>query len=160
MSAKPVGYSLLQIRLHWVVAVLVIFQLIFGEGIADSFDARLESGASGYSLQAVLHIAAGVLIGLLALWRLSLRLGRGVPDEGAGPLGLAAKLAHWSFYAILIVAPVVGLVAWFGGSETAGDLHEIAKPLLIVLIGAHVLAALWHQFILKDGLLRRMKRPG
>lgn len=160
MSARPLGYSLLQIRLHWIVAALVILQLIFGESIADSFDARIESGVSGYSLPAVLHIAAGVLIGLLALWRLSLRLGRGVPDEGAGPMGLAAKVAHWTFYAILVVAPVMGLVAWFGGSETAGDLHGWAKPVLIVLIGLHVAAALWHQFVLKDGLLLRMKRPG
>lgn len=160
MSIHPRGYSLRQIRLHWVVAALVILQLVFGEAIVDSFDARMESGASGDSLQAVLHIATGVLIGLLALWRLSLRLGRGVPDEGAGPLGLAAKLAHWSFYAILIVAPVMGLVAWFGGRETAADLHGWAKPVLVALVGVHVLAALWHPFILKDGLLLRMKRPG
>lgn len=160
MSVKPVGYSLLQIRLHWIVAVLVILQLIFGEGIVESFDARLEAGASGYGVQSVAHIAAGLAIGLLVLWRLSLRMGRGVPDEGAGALGLAAKAAHWAFYALLLVAPVAGLVAWFGASETAGDLHGWVKPVLIVLIGLHVVAALWHQFVLKDGLLLRMKRPG
>lgn len=158
MSIKPLGYSLTQIRLHWIVAALVILQLIFGEGIGESFDARIESGASGYSLQAILHIVAGVLIGLLALWRLSLRLTRGVPDEGAGLTGLAARGGHLAFYAILMLAPVVGLVAWFGGSETAGDLHGLVKPVLIVLIAVHVLAALWHQFWLKDGLLLRMKR--
>lgn len=159
MSDKPLGYSLVQIRLHWIVAALVILQLIFGEGIVESFDARLESGVSGYSLQAVAHIVAGLLIGILAVWRLSLRMRRGVPEEGAGPLGLGAKWAHRLFYAILIGAPVVGLVAWFGGSETAGDLHGYVKPVLIVLVGLHVLAALWHQFVLKDGLLLRMKRP-
>ena len=74
------------------------------------------------------------LVGLLVLWRLSLRIGRGVPDEGAGALGLAAKAAHWAFYAILLVAPVAGLVAWFGASETAGDLHGWVKPVLIVLM--------------------------
>ena len=30
---------------------------------------------------------------------------------------------------------------------------------LLALVAAHVLAALWHQLWLKDGLLLRMKRP-
>lgn len=160
MSDKPLGYSALQIWLHWIVAVLVVFQLIFGEAISGGFDARVEDGASGYTTQALLHIAAGVLIGLFMLWRLVQRFGRGVPDEGAGLQGLAAKVGHWAFYAILIVAPLVGLAAWFGKSEDIADLHTTVKPVLIVLIAVHVLAALWHHFILKDGLLLRMKRPG
>ncbi len=39
------------------------------------------------------------------------------------------------------------------------DLHELAKPAFVFLIAVHVVAALWHQFWLKDGLLVRMKRP-
>ncbi|MDR0807534.1 MAG: hypothetical protein LBE86_00095 [Gemmobacter sp.] len=31
--------------------------------------------------------------------------------------------------------------------------------LLMVLVGLHVLAALWHQFWLRDGLMERMRRP-
>lgn len=59
----------------------------------------------------------------------------------------------------MIMVPVTGLVAWFGdGIETAADLHELGKPVFIVLIAAHVLAALWHHFWLKDGLLHRMRR--
>ena len=33
------------------------------------------------------------------------------------------------------------------------------KPVTIILVAVHVVAALWHQFYLKDGLLLRMKRP-
>ncbi len=58
----------------------------------------------------------------------------------------------------MIMVPVTGLVAWFGGGiETAADLHELGKPVFIVLIAAHVLAARWHHFWLKDGLLNRMR---
>ncbi len=159
MSVRPLGYSALQIRLHWIVAALVILQLIFGEGIGDGFDARVDAGASGYTGAAIAHIVGGVLILLLVLWRLRLRLVRGVPEEGAGMQGLAAKVGHWAFYAILIVAPLVGLAAWFGASEEIAELHEMAKPVLIGLIAVHVVAALYHHFILKDGLLLRMKRP-
>ncbi len=160
MSNAPTGYSRLQIRLHWVVAVLVILQLVFGEGIAPDFDSMLESGVAAYSAASIAHIVAGVAIGLLMLWRLSVRLTRGVPPEGAGITGLAGKAAHWLFYAILIAAPVAGLVAWFGGSETAGDLHTLVKPALIALIALHVAASLWHHFVVKDGVLLRMKNPG
>lgn len=159
MSGRPLGYSALQIRLHWIVAALVILQLIFGEGIGEGFDARVEDGASGYTGAAILHIVFGLLIFALVAWRLRLRLGRGVPDEGAGMQGLAAKAVHWVFYVTLLVAPLVGLAAWFGASEDIADLHTLVKPVLIVLIGLHVVAALYHQFVLKDGLLLRMKRP-
>ena len=58
----------------------------------------------------------------------------------------------------MLAVPAVGLFAWFGGSEEAGDLHSLAKPAFIILVALHVLGALYHQFILKDGLLLRMKR--
>lgn len=41
-----------------------------------------------------------------------------------------------------------------------GDLHKLFQPLFYVLIGLHVLAALWHQFVRKDGLIKRMMRAG
>lgn len=159
MSVRPLGYSALQIRLHWIVAALVILQLIFGESTGEGFDARVEGAGSGYNTASIAHIVAGVLIGLFMVWRLMQRRGRGVPDEGTGLQALAAKVVHWAFYAVLIVAPLVGLAAWFGASEDIADLHTMVKPVLIGLIAVHVVAALYHHFILKDGLLLRMKRP-
>jgi cytochrome b561 len=35
-------------------------------------------------------------------------------------------------------------------------LHAIAAKLLVALIVLHIAAALWHQFVRRDGLLRRM----
>jgi cytochrome b561 len=34
--------------------------------------------------------------------------------------------------------------------------HAALATLLAILIAAHIAAALYHQFVLKDGLLRRM----
>ena len=40
-----------------------------------------------------------------------------------------------------------------------GGLHaELLKTALWVVIGLHVVAAFYHHFILKDGLLNRMRR--
>jgi cytochrome b561 len=70
----------------------------------------------------------------------------------------AAALSHGAFYVLLIAAPILGLLAYYVG-EPFGDLHEICKPLLIILIGLHAAAALFHQLWLKDGTLRRMLVP-
>lgn len=158
----PQRYSTAQIALHWSVAVLIIGQLVFGEAIGDAFRTLRETGVARYELMTLGHIGAGSLVLILAVWRLVLRLRRGVPEAShAGPklLERAAELGHWAFYVLMIMVPVTGLVAWFGGGvETAAELHELGKPVFIVLIAAHVLAALWHHFWLKDGLLNRMRR--
>jgi cytochrome b561 len=159
----PKGYSATQIALHWVIAVLVVGQLVFGEEIGDAFDKLRDTGIASYELMTIGHIAGGSLILALALWRLALRFKRGVPEvPHAGPAVLrrVAEVAHWLLYALMIGAPITGLVAWFGGGiASAAELHELAKPAFILLILGHTAAALWHQFWLKDGLLNRMRRP-
>ena len=71
----------------------------------------------------------------------------------------AAEWGHLALYGVMILIPLSGLVAWYGVVEAAAEVHEIAKPVLILLVAGHVAAALYHQFWLKDGLLLRMKRP-
>ena len=46
-------------------------------------------------------------------------------------------------------SPVAGLADW-------GDVHEFLGDAIIWLAGAHAVAALYHHFMLKDGVLRSM----
>ena len=39
------GYSIIQIALHWLIVVAVLFQLVFGESMTNVADA-LEEGAT------------------------------------------------------------------------------------------------------------------
>jgi cytochrome b561 len=90
-------------------------------------------------------------------------MARGVPAEAEAGTALtrfAAKVVHLGLYLLMLALPITGLAAWFGGITSAADVHELMKPLLILLIALHVIGALWHQFVLKDNLLARMKRPG
>ena len=64
-----------------------------------------------------------------------------------------------ALYALMVLMPVSGAVAWFGTVEAAPEVHEAMKPAMLILVLVHVAAALWHQFWLKDGLMLRMKRP-
>lgn len=165
MPAQQVrGYTATQITLHWLIVVLVFFQLIFGESMSSAFRAAFRGTAvdpTDASL-ATAHIWVGFAVLFLALLRLALRLKAGAPPapEGESPLlALAAKLTHALFYLLLILVPVSGIVAyyWYRG---AGEIHELGKPAFILLIALHVIAALWHQFYLRDGLLMRMLKPG
>lgn len=160
--ATPTGYSATQIRLHWVIGLLIVFQLIFGEDMAEAWSTVEDGGAPVMTTWIWAHIVAGVLVLMLALWRLGLRLSRGVPpapDSGSALTNLGGHIGHWSFYALMIAFPVSGLLAWYGDVGIAAEAHAVMKPVVIVLIVVHVGAALWHQFRLKDNLLNRMKTP-
>jgi cytochrome b561 len=157
----PKGYSSAQIALHWIIALLIALQFLFNEPMVEAFDSALEGELQPFSWTVWAHIAGGIAILALALWRVALRRSRGVPPppEGEGTLlGRAASLGHWALYALILVLPVVGLIAWFGGVELAGDAHGLLSNLLLFVVAVHVAAALWHQFWLKDHLLRRMMR--
>ena len=88
------GYSILQIGLHWLIAVLVLVQLVFGEGMAAFVEAAEEGepvSATDADLAGV-HYYFGIAILALVAVRLALRFGRGVPPapEASRALELAA----------------------------------------------------------------------
>lgn len=156
------GYSLTQIGLHWSVAVLIVFQLIFGEEMGGAWEAVEDGAVPVMSNWVWAHIIVGIAVLALVMWRIALRLSRGVPEVPHSDNALMMKAAEWghlALYGVMILIPVSGLVAWYGVVEAAAEVHEITKPLLILLVLGHVAAALYHQFWLKDGLLQRMKRP-
>lgn len=66
------------------------------------------------------------------------------------------KAMHWAFYGLLLAA--TGLLA-FHAWDWTGDVHSVAKPALIILIGLHADAARFHHLVLKDDTLRRMLTP-
>lgn len=158
MTSK--GYSHTQIALHWAVVILFAAQFLFSESMSEAWEAYEEGGTAVAGSGVWVHILPGVLILVAALWRLALRLTQGVPAAPQGPAWqrLAAEGVHWALYGVMIALPLSGMVAWFGGIEAAGAAHQLFKMMAIVLILLHVVAALYHQYVLKDGLIRRMMR--
>lgn len=160
--AGPLGYSARQIRLHWIVAGLIVMQVVLHEPIVAAWE-QVEGGQSPASGWLVLaHLIGGVLVLIFALWRLVLRQVRGVPAAPEAEPEILRRVAHWghlALYALMILMPLTGMAAWFGGFEAAAEAHDLMKPALLILVAVHVLAALWHQFWLKDGLMLRMKHP-
>ena len=158
-AAPPPGYSGLQIALHWVIALLVVLNWLFSEGMGKLLDQRIEGGATGTPV----HVWIGLIVLALVVVRLIARLTRGAPEPPADDppaLRTAANWGHWFIYLLLIGVPLGGAITWFAGVEDLGNLHGLAANLLLLVAGVHALIALWHHYGKKDGLLLRMMRPG
>lgn len=154
----PTTYSRMQIILHWTVVVLVVFQLVFHDGIVALWDARMDGTIPNVPTPD-LHAAAGVLIFALMAWRLTLRLRRGVPElpKDQNPvLKLAASTTHILLYILLLGMPISGLTAWMFGLEVPAQLHSAARLVLIPLIALHFAAALAEHFWFRTNVLKRM----
>ncbi len=162
IDARSDGYSGLQISLHWIIASLVLFQLLFGESMTTVVDAAEEGGAVSPQDQflASSHYWVGLAVLGLVVIRLAVRLVAGAPKAAGatGWMSTAASVAHWLFYALLVAVPVSGLLAFYVSGDI-GDIHSLGKPAFIILILLHAAAAFLHQFVLKDGTLRRMLVP-
>ena len=168
-------YSAVSLTLHWATAAAVLAQilLVAAGDAAEGPDARLFRD---------LHKAVGMSILILTLGRIGWRLANpALPAPPGSPTWekWAAKATHFIFYAILLILPLSGWLAssaagrdisWFGlfnwpllpiggGREVAGqfmDVHRLVVKGLYVLLALHVLAALKHQFLDRDNVLRRM----
>ena len=156
------GYSGLQIALHWVIASLVLFQLLFGESMTAVVDAAEEGGTVDPLDQSLstAHYWVGIAILALVALRIVVRLVQGAPavTTPSTLMTRAAFATHMAFYVLLVAVPTTGLLGFYLG-DPWGEFHAFAKPVFIVLIVVHAAAALFHQFWLKDGTLRKMLVP-
>jgi len=158
----PQGYSTTQIALHWAVAVLVAAQYIFKDAISGAWDAIRAGETFAFELPILAHVAGGGLILGFVIWRLVLRVTRGVPaapDNEPAKLKTLGHVAHWAFYAVLAAMAFTGSMAWFFDVTQAAQAHNILKVVLLALIALHILAVIFHRIVLKNNVMRRMLQP-
>ncbi len=176
-------YSSVAVALHWAIAVLILGQ------IAGGFYMHNLPNASPIKFDLYqLHKSFGLSILLLTVFRLGWRFTHRPPALPAAMPGwekLAARAAHWGFYALLILTPLAGWamvsvspteiptkffgfipvphLPFFDGvadAKAAEDMmkerHELLAILILVLLALHVGAALKHRFWNKDQVLQSM----
>ena len=156
------GYSGLQIGLHWAAAGLIAANYILSDGMGEALDARL-SGQAVVGLTPVWHVWAGSTLLALVLVRLIVRFVSGGHAVGGHPVAgpktraeRAADVGHWVLYALMLAVPALGAITWFGKTDSTGDLHVLVMNAMMLVILGHAAIAIFHHFVLKDGLLRRM----
>lgn len=152
------GYSGIQIALHWLIAILIAVAWFTGEGGEEAMEAVEKGGTAGF----VPHVAIGLGILALVVIRVLVRLGRGAP-AAVGEFGSLAVMAsdwgHRLIYLLMIAVPLGGIATFFLGLDV-GDVHALAANVLVVVALGHAAMALYHQYVIKDGLLRRMMKAG
>lgn len=176
-SNIPRCYGSGAIAFHWLMFALVLCVGILGL-LHDSWPKRTQ--AFWINIHAILGLALWLTLLARAWWR---------SQHPPPPLmesvfsRRASKLVHFGLYALLFVTPIIGIITFvyhgrvfdfgifkvdFGIKSNRAvfhpteDLHSYLAYALFALAGFHALVALWHQFILRDGLLGRMwpaKRP-
>ena len=156
------GYSARQIALHWIVVALIAFQFVMGDNMTELVDAAHHGKPTNVPpIWTAIHIVVGVAILAAMLWRLELRFRDGAPASVPQNPALAflAKAVHVGLYIDFIGAALVGLAAYFWLPQL-GDVHDVmVRQVLLVLVGLHVLGALYHWAVKNDGVMMRMIRP-
>lgn len=70
---------------------------------------------------------------------------------------MAADWGHRLIYLLMIAMPLGGIATFFLGIDV-GEVHGLAASVPMLVVLGHALMALYHQYVLKDGLLRRMMK--
>lgn len=172
MNDSQERYSLITRCLHWGMAALVLWQFM---KLGD----RIDDGEHWIGQTLVpWHISIGVLLLVLGvlrlLWALKERPQR---PPHTGPRALLVKVGHALLYVVMILLPITGvlLMAGKGYGLTAfgitliakseseigwmaslGSLHSPIALLFVALVIGHIMAALYHHFVERDGTLQRM----
>ena len=174
-SGAPTHYDPVIRAVHWMTLVLVTaaFAAVW---IADS------ALVGSYVRQVVqLHRSLGLTVAALTIFRLGWRLRTRIPDlPGELPVvqKLAARITEGLIYLLLLAQPLVGLLytnayglrvnlfllvqlpALIGRdrslSDSLGNIHSFLGYSLLILIGLHAAAALFHHFIRRDDVLKAM----
>ena len=162
--------------LHWLMAVLILGLLALGIYMSDLplSPQKLEL----YSWHKWFGVTVFLLLWLRLAWRVTHRP-PALPEPLSAPMRLAAHAGHAALYLLMLAIPLSGWLmssakgfqtVWFGvlpipdllgRDRELGDLlqqvHKLLNLLLMLTLAGHVLAALWHHFVLKDDTLRRMR---
>ncbi len=163
-------YQPVLVALHWLIALLIIGLLCLGffvlADMPNTDPKKLDI--------LVWHMSGGMSVLVLMILRLLIRRwsARPAPATAGSPLlDRLASIAHGNLYLIVFLMIASGwTTGWFISDAFAphGELpssfavlptfrvHAALAALLAVLIAAHVVAAFYHQFVLKDALFRRM----
>lgn len=158
MTHDSPRYATIQIALHWGIFLLFALNYIVSDDMGRALRTKLEGGEPD-QFAALTHPPVGLAILALTLIRIAVRLRLGAPalPPGKPLLNKLAHLGHGALYLLLLAVPLSGMAAWGAGIREAGDVHELLVTLTVLVIVGHALAALYHQLVLKDGLMDRIR---
>lgn len=162
-------YTGSQIAMHWTSALVILFLLVTGSLVLADLPNTVEKIGN-----LRIHTILGGLAGILVVVRMILKKRSPKPDMPSD--GKLAKAGHIALNIVVLLLVISGVMlslqsgafdAIFGNGALPEDffnyiprkIHGLLSRIAMGLIALHVLAALYHQLFLKDGLVARMM-PG
>jgi cytochrome b561 len=167
-------FDIVTIGLHWATVTLIA-------GMFASAWLLLATDREHAAMLLVLHRSLEVVTWAVAIFRLAWRLSYAYlppfPQNMSKVQQRLAKTSEYGLYALLLFQPLTGLAqsltrgrhfmlfAWQVPKVMAGDkpltmlfhkIHAVSAWVLLGLIGLHILAALFHRFVLRDEVLQSM----
>ena len=160
---------------HWVTAILVLAAFAYGPGGSEQ---RVYSLAKDFDRQ--LHETLGLAVLALAVTRLVWRAFDVNPEEPDAPQWMkrSSRLAQATLYVLLLLIPLTAISgAWLEGhpltllggvrigpwlaeahavGSAIASVHTWLGDAILWVAGLHAAAALYHHFVLRDGVLRSM----
>jgi cytochrome b561 len=178
MTGRASKYQPALVILHWTLAWFIIASLAFGFLVlrtlpnTDPHKIDMLEWHMGLGMA----IFAAMVVRLVVRWRSAKPAPAGL---GTPASARAAGRAHLAFYVLVfgMVATgyATGLIAHLNDIVFARNgaplpptfdayptfhLHGWIAAILAIMIGLHVLAALWHGLVRRDGVMRRMGFDG
>jgi cytochrome b561 len=174
-TTSPGRYGGIARTLHWLMAVLIIVTIAIME--LHGYAARGSALRAGISSA---HYQIGVAVFFLVWLRLLRRIRDTAPPITPAPPAWQQAISHvvaWLFYALMVVLPLLGVTSvqangrpvpflgmtlppFIAADRDLGhkleDVHVWLGNVMIGLIALHVLAVLYHRFVLHDDALARM----
>lgn len=172
---RPPRYGAAAQSLHWATAVLVVAAFVYGPGGSER---QVYSLARDFDRQ--IHETLGLAVLALALIRLAWRAFDAAPDDPPMPpwMRLLSQVVQATMYVLLLMVPLTAIFgAWLEGhpltllgnfwiSPLLAEVHPVGSTIASVhtwlgdailwVAGVHAAAALYHHFVLRDGVLRSM----
>lgn len=170
MRERYERYSTVSILLHWLIALLVVGNVVGGLMMGEN--------------RAIVpvHKSVGITVLLLTLVRIGWRIAHPLPplpDRMPGWERGVARFTHFAFYVLLLAVPLLGwatvsagrgtgnlfgVIPWFDlplakSRELSGSLgavHENLVWLTLILVAFHIAGALKHHLADRDVVLSRM----
>ena len=171
----PLRYHRVAILLHWTSAVLIVAAV--GLGLSMTGLPLSPSKLRLYAWHKWLGITIFLVTAARLVWRAFVPPPP-LPPSMPGTQVRAARLVHFTLYALMLAIPLSG---WVYSSATGVSvsylnlvplpnlvpkdkmlaglllaLHQTLNAFLAIFVGMHVAAAVKHQWIDRDGVLSRM----
>ncbi len=168
-------YGLVIRLLHWLVAIAIVVQIVIAFYAHD-----LPRGLEKFQWMNT-HKSLGFTILCVMIFRMLwivFNTSTAMPSHMVPWQTRLASITHWSLYALVIAMGFSGWLMASAGNlpikfwgvflvpdliephkdwvDTIEEVHETLAWLLMIVVGVHLAAVIYHMVVLKDKLLRRM----